>query len=199
MDRAVVEAAGRVRLKGELVIDMVVPTITRAIGSPAPAVGALGRINGRRPARRCLVTPPSRFRPRILERSRSFAWRHLGLKPRLQSLPRHGLDARTLSVLRSARDRLGRAAAGAGAHRRRTQHRSRRLPRTGQHHERIVGDGDGGVRVRSDEDLTLAMSLQEGQGRGLRARDTRGKGVKKPRAARDLILTVCRYAGLAMT
>ena len=122
---ALVEEA-RARLKGELVIDMVVPDYYARY--PKPCAGGWGRIA-------INVSPTGKALPchaaevnsgsRILERARPFVERHLATEPRLQRLPRDGVDARALSLLRPPRDRLGRLPlSGAGADRGRPQHRS---------------------------------------------------------------------------
>ncbi len=73
--------------------------------------------------------------PRILECERPFARRHLVEVAGLQCLPRHGMDARALPVLRTQRDRL------------------RRLP--------LPGDGDDGRCPQRRSHLpSLARSCQ---------------------------------------
>ena len=144
---AIVQAA-RERLKGELVIDLVVPDYYARY--PKPCAGGWGRVAiNVSPTGKALPVPRRRIDsgPRILERARPFAERHLAFEPRLQSLPRHGLDARTLPFLRPARDRLGRMPLpGAGADRGRAQYRSR-LPQVARSRAHR-GDGHDGVRIR---------------------------------------------------
>ena len=103
-----VEAA-RERLKGILVIDFVVPDYYAA--RPKPCMGGWGRgiIN---------VTPSGKVLPcHAAETIPGLAFdnvrdtppaRHLARLRRLPALPRHGLDARAVPLLRVARDRLGR-------------------------------------------------------------------------------------------
>ncbi len=175
---AIVEAA-RVRLKGELVIDLVVPDYYARY--PKPCAGGWGRVAiNVSPTGKALPCHAAEIDsgPRILECARSFAQRHLAFESGVQNLPRHGLDARTLPVLRPARDRLGRMPlSGAGADRRRAQHRSR-LPQVASSRAHR-SDGDGRVRIRRRRTLALAL-VQEGQGRGVSARPSpRSQRVRK--------------------
>ena len=120
-DRA--RRGGAARLKGELVIDMVIPDYYARY--PKPCAGGWGRIAiNVSPSGKVLPCHAAEVdsRPRILECARSSLERHLALKPRLQGLPRHGLDARALPLVRPAGDRLGRVPLpGAGADRRRAR------------------------------------------------------------------------------
>ena len=140
---------------------------------PKPCAGGWGRVAiNVSPTGKALPCHAAEFDsgPRILERARSFARRHLALKPRLQGVPRHGLDARTLPFVRPARDRLGRMPlSGVGPHRRRAQHRSG-LPQVAASRMHR-GDGDGGIRVRRRR-AALAI-VQERQGRGLTSGEIR--------------------------
>ena len=164
---AIVQAA-RERLKGELVIDLVVPDYYARY--PKPCAGGWGRVAiNVSPTGKALPCHAAEFDsgPRILERARSFAERNLAFEPRLQRLPRHGLDAGTLPFVRPARDRLGRMPlSGAGADGGCAQHRPRvpQVARSRAHR----GDGDGEVRIRR-RGAALAF-VQAGQSRGLRAR-----------------------------
>ena len=139
---ALVEAA-RVRLKGELVIDMVVPDYYARY--PKPCAGGWGRVAiNVSPTGKALPCHAAEFDsgPRILERARPFLERDLAFKPGLQCFPRHGLDARALPLMRPARDRLGRLPlSGAGIDRRRAQHRSRLLQVAPSRADRSDGDG----------------------------------------------------------
>ena len=113
---ALVEEA-RQRLKGELVIDMVVPDYYARY--PKPCAGGWGRIA-------INVSPSGKVLPCHAAESipglefwnvrRPFARRYLARQPGLSRLSRHGLDAGALPLLRPARDRLGRLPlSGAGA------------------------------------------------------------------------------------
>src|SRR5271165_2219633 len=160
---ALVEEA-RARLKGTLVIDMVVPDYYARY--PKPCAGGWGRIAiNVSPTGKALPCGRVDSRPRILERQRPIAWRHLALEPRLQRLSRHGLDAGALPLLRAARDRLGRLPlSGAGARRRRLGDRSRLLEVAASRQDR--GDSRGrGRGGRRDDPLAVVR----GQGRSLRS------------------------------
>ena len=152
---ALVEAA-RVRLKGELVIDMVVPDYYARY--PKPCAGGWGRVAiNVSPTGKALPCHAAESIPGLEfwnVRDHSLA-RDLAFKPRLQCLPRHGLDARALPLVRPARDRLGRLPlSGAGVDRRRAQHRSRLLQVAPSRADRSDGDGGGGIRRR---DVALAV------------------------------------------
>ena len=153
---AMVEAA-RVRLKGELVIDMVVPDYYARY--PKPCAGGWGRVAiNVSPTGKALPCHAAESIPGLEfwnVRDHSLS-RHLALEPRFQRLPRHGLDARTLPFVRPARDRLGRLPLpGAGADRGRAQHRSGLLQvapsraHRGDGAGRSPKSGDGALRWRS--------------------------------------------------
>ena len=122
---AIVEAA-RARLKGRLAIDYVVPDYYAK--RPKACMGGWGRqfLN---------VTPAGKVLPCHAAETHPGPRLHLGARasrcaeiwqhsPGLQTVPRHGLDAGALPVLRPARDRLGRLPLpGLRAARRRRRHR----------------------------------------------------------------------------
>ena len=174
---AIVEAA-RVRLKGELVIDMVVPDYYARY--PKPCAGGWGRVAiNVSPTGKALPCHAAESIPglefwNVRDHSLSDIWH---LEPRLQGLPRHGLDARTLPFVRPARDRLGRMPlSGAGPDRGRAQHRSRLLQVAPSRAHR--GDGDGGVRIGRRR---AALAVVQGERSRLETRPLsygRGVGVR---------------------
>ena len=168
---ALVEEA-RARLKGELVIDMVVPDYYARY--PKPCAGGWGRIAiNVSPTGKALPchAAESDSGPRILERARSFARRHLAPEPGLRGVSRHGMDARALPLLRPARDRLGRLPLpGAGADRRRPQRPTR--PATSR--PSTSASSRRPWRSPNPAPAQAALAVVQGQGRGLnRACDPR--------------------------
>ncbi len=116
----------RARHHGRIVIDAVVPDYYARY--PKPCVGGWGR-------RSLNVTPAGKgaavsrrridYRPRVLERARSFARRDLGELARLQRLPRHRLDEGAVRELPAPRAGFRRLPLpGVRAHRRRRGDRS---------------------------------------------------------------------------
>ena len=115
----------RTRHHGRIVIDAVVPDYYARY--PKPCVGGWGR-------RSLNVTPAGKVlpchaaevdsRPRILERARTFARRHLGELAGVQRLPRHRLDEGAVRELSAARAGFRRLPLpGLRAHRRRARDR----------------------------------------------------------------------------
>ena len=179
---AVVEEA-RARLKGELVIDMVVPDYYARY--PKPCAGGWGRIainvspSGKVLPCHAAETIPGLEFWNVRDRSLS---RYLARQSGFQGFSRHGMDARTLPLVRPARDRLGRLPLpGAGADRRRAQRRSRlpQIPAPRPHRGPRRGRG-GGRGWRGGDPLAVA----EDRGRARARREVRAgcrrAGVTQP-------------------
>ena len=116
----------RARHHGHIVIDAVVPDYYARY--PKPCVGGWGRRSlNVTPAGKVLPCHAAEFdnRPRVLERARSFARRHLGGLPGVQRIPRHRLDEGALRELSAPRAGFRRLPLpGLRAHRRCARDRS---------------------------------------------------------------------------